>query len=298
MGGQIVKSVRSRPRSNGARRSVVVTCACLLCVSAVAAAFLAGCGGNQAVKTYVTEGNEILTEINAKAAKLKKLWGVPMADQGDMQKALADYRKSLADAQDKLDKVSMPEQCVKLDDLLRQAVNDGRELADLSTPYADYLDDAAPCANLAASIVSELRALQNENDVASGLAGLADKAQQLETDVRTINTPSVFVGMNQVFDNFAQGMLGSLERAAGQADSQQTEGQTSEGSQTSRRQQNSDVVPSLRSLPQNWALFNGQLSAMLDTVRDVSGLKAKNAEVEALIGQALAEIQSLKKKFK
>ena len=307
MGVSMSKPAPSGPRSR-ARRSVFASCALFVVVSTVSSLSLGGCGQGAAVKSYVNVSGQILADINAKAGEMKKLWTMPIADQGEMQKALTNYRDAISKAQDKLDETKCPTECTDLEQQVEEAIDKGRDLSDLTAPFADYLESIAPCANLATAIVSEIEALQKENDVSSGLAGLTAKAQQLETDLRTVEVPAIFAGMHKEFEDFAQSMASTLASASGQAsavyntpsssdtntDTQTTE--QSQASQPSTRKNRSGS--SLDGLPDDWTSFNGQLSADLEAARQVSGLTAKNTEIEAAVGKALADIKELQKKFK
>lgn len=309
MGGDVLRLMRSSLAGRSTRRSVTVVCASLLVASMLAGAMLAGCGGDTATKVYLLQANLILADINTRAGELKKLWAMPLADQGNLSKALTDYRKALGDAQVKLDASHPTEKTIKLDNQLRLAVDKGRELADLYSPFADYYTNAAPLANQVTEIVSTLEALQKTPDPASGLAGLAERSRGLDSQARSIVPPAVFTGMHQEFEQFIQGMVTSFESASNQSSSSQNsyETQTPEGQDygttttPGTRQQSSRsrrTQTSVDNMTQDWARFNGQLSAIMDGVRDVMGVKSKNAEVESVIGQAIVEIQSLQKKFK
>ena len=307
MGAGILKPVPSGPHSR-ARRSVFASCALFVVVSTIASLSLAGCGQGAAVNSYIDMSGQILADINAKAGEMKKLWTMPIADQGEMQKALTNYREAISKAQEKLDETKIPQECTDLEQQVAQALDNGRDLSDLTAPFADYLESIAPSANLATAIVSELEALQKENDVSSGLAGLTAKAQQLQTDLRMVEVPAVFTGMQKEFEDFVQSMVSTLASASGQAsavyntpssgdtntDTQNTE--QSQASQPSTRKHRSSS--SLDGLPDDWTSFNGQLGADLEAARQVTGLTAKNSEIEATIGKALADIKELQKKFK
>lgn len=306
MSGQVLRLMRSSLAGRSTRRSVTVVCALLLGASMLGGAMLAGCGGDTATKAYLLQANLILADINTKAGELKKLWAMPLSDQGNLSKALTDYRKALGDAQTKLDSSHPTDKTIKLDNQLRLAVDKGRELADLYSPFADYYDNAAPLANQVTEIVSTLEALQKTPDPASGLAGLAERSRALDSQARSVAPPAVFTGMHQEFEQFIQGMVTSFDNASNQSASNQNTydtqpqgqdyGTTTPGTQQSSRSHRTQT--SVDNLAQDWARFNGQLSAIMDGVRDVVGVKSKNAEVEGVIGQAVAEIQTLQKKYK
>jgi hypothetical protein len=307
MGPQVRSFMRSSLAGLSKRRFVIVVCASLLVASLPAGALVSGCGGDTATRAYLVEANLILSDINNKAGELKKLWAMPLADQGNLSKALADYRKALGNAQAKLDSSHPTAKSIKLDNQLRTAVDKGRELADLYSPFADYYDRAAPLANQVTEVISTLEALQKTPDPASGLAGLAERSRGLDAQARSIVPPAVFNGMHQEFEQFIQGMVTSFDSASNQSASSQNtydteqgqdNGTITPGTQQQQRSRSRRTTTSVDSLTQDWARFNGQLSALMDSVRDVVGVKAKNAEVEGIIGQAVTEIQSLQKQFK
>ena len=295
------------------RRSVLTTCISLLIASAVLCALNSGCGGNLAAESYLTEAGQMIFEVNTKAGELKKYWTLPLADQGNLSKTLAGFRKLLGTTQNKLDSAHPPEQCLGLDEKLRQVVDKARELTELYSPFADYFDGTAPLVNQMAEAVSSLEALQKEKDVPSGLMELADKARTIDVKARSITPPLVFTGMHQEFEHFIESIVASFERASNEygASSQRNDYSNAESYQQAQTDetgtaptdgqsssQKSNALPTLQSVPEDWTSFNAQLSNIINSVLDVTGVKVKNAEFETLVGQAAAEIQRLEKQFK
>lgn len=280
-------------------------------LATISAALFAGCGGGAAaVNNYTYMANEMLSDINAKAGEIKKLWVLPVAEQGGMPEAVTAYRKSLAAAQEKLDATDPPTPCRDLDMLLREAVDKGRELADLATPFADYLQYIAPIAAQVSEMVGTLEALEEKEDVSSGLAQLAVQAAAIDRELRTVMPPSVFNGIHQELLQFANSIAVAFARASGEStiyeeydttedQADETEDESTPGEESSpvvRPKSSQKLQPIVEEIPDAWERFNGELSSLMDVVREVIGLKAKNLEVEAKIGAALAEIKKLEKK--
>jgi hypothetical protein len=288
----------------------------LILLTAFVAELSAGCGGGAAaVNSYTYMANEILSDINAKAGDIKKLWVLPVAEQGGMPEAVTDYRKALAAAQEKLDATDSPAPCRELDRMLREAVDKGRELADLATPFADYLQYIAPIAAQVSEMVDTLKALEEKEDVSSGLAQLAEQAAAIDRELRTVMPPSVFNGIHQELLQFANSIAVAFARASGKSTiymeydnnsnrADETDGETDdetapdeESSPVVRPRNSQKLEPIVEEIPDAWERFNGELSSLMDVVREVIGLKAKNLEVEAKIGTALAEIKRLEKEY-
>lgn len=293
----------------GARRARISRIAVPLVSSAIAVAALAGCG-NAGVQQYTTQVNNIVFAINNAEGAIKKPWALPLAEQADATRAVADFRKALGSAQEKLDATDPPEVCRKLDDTLRDIVDQGRVMADISTGYSDYVGDMASIAGETNDLVSTLQQLSKANDIPSGLAGLTRSAEKIEGEVRAVVPPSVFNGFHQEFARYVADLVATLqsaEKAIGldrrkpaENDRQGTTPADEEESRSNEEaeSQNRVIEPILEDIPNEWAGFNGKMNSMLDTVRGVIGLKSKVAELEGLIGQAVAEIQSLEKKYK
>jgi hypothetical protein len=293
------------------RRSTLAGCVAVLTFLIISVAFpslLAGCGGNRAVIDYTTRANQVLDEINAKAGELKKLWTVPFADQVGLQEALATYRKALANGQEMVDSTDPPGPCVKLDELLRQTVDRGLELANVTSPFADYTDSVGPIAARISEVVASLATLQKDRDIPSGLAGLTEKARKADTDLRSVVPPLLFQGIHQEILKFSDEIVKAFEKASKElgTDSgrfQETQPQYGEeqGTEPGDRQlesQSKQVQPLLEDIPDEWRSFNEELSMLMNVARQVAGLEAKNAETENIVGQVVAEIAKLKQQYK
>ncbi len=278
-----------------------------LMICGALASLLAGCGGNQAVVDYITRTNQVLDDINAKAGELKKLWTVPFADQAGLQEALANYRKALAKGQEMVDSTDPPGPCAKLDELLRQTVDRGLELANVTSPFADYTESVAPVVARMSEVVKSLAIIEKDNDIPSGLAGLTEKAQKADTDLRSIVPPLLFQGIHQEILKFSDAMFKAFEKASKELgtdsgiyqETQPRDGE--EGAQPGDQQleaQSRQVQPLLVDIPDAWQNFNEHLSMLMNVARDVAGLEAKNADAENIVGQVVVEIVKLKKQYK
>lgn len=272
----------------------------------------AGCGDGGAVKQYITVANGILASVNAKEGELKAYWGQPLAQQAGLSTTLAEFRKTLADAQGKLDSTDFPEPCRKLDEELDKAVGEGRTLADITTQFADNFASIAPPVKEAADIVSMSQALDQAGDVPSTVAGLAEKARKLQGTLRSITPAPAFNEAFTGFTAFVDGLLvKNLDEAAKKLDESQYETpeptrdeETGEQTaptdelQEARERQIEAIDDLLEPIIEAWGQLDGQMSALLDEARQSTGLKAKTAEVEAHIGAAVQQIQELEKKYK
>jgi hypothetical protein len=294
----------------------LVSLACaLLAVSLLI--LTSGCGGGAAVNNYTTKANLLLADINAKEGALKNYWTEPVFQQVGLTKALADYRKALAAGQEMLDSTDFPEPCRKLDDLLGRAVDQGRALADIDTQFADYMGGLAPLGKQGEDIVSGIGKLETSTDVPSAVAKLADQARTLDSQVRTLSTSAQFANLNDEFQAFAdlaaknlteaQNKLGKTSGYTNPNDQNSTDNQintdesgTVPETQSGRRsKQLADSVSSYTDpIVDGWGTLNGELTAQLDQVMQAVGLKAKVAEVEGYVGQAVQQIQELEKQYK
>jgi len=296
-------------------KSVVSLAGGLLAVSLVISA--SGCGGGAAVNNYTTKANLVLSDINAKEGALKNYWTEPIFQQVGLTKALADYRKALAAGQEMLDSTDFPEPCRKLDDLLGRAVDQGRGLADIDTQFADYMGGLAPLGKQAEDIVAGIGKLESSTDVPSAVAKLAEQARTLDSQVRTLNPSAQFTNVNEEFQAFADMAAKNLTEAENKlgktsgytnpndqssTDNQINTDQTGTAPETQSGRRSKQLASSVSSytdpIVEGWGTLNGQLTAQLDQVIQAVGLKAKVAEVEGYVGQAVQQIQELEKQYK
>ncbi len=306
--GKVGTGRRAAPRGRREGRPARVAASFILASVLLLAALFSGCGGNKAITDYAERVNETVSNLNAKSTELKKLWLVPISDQAGMQEVLADYRKALAEAQEIIDSADPPEQCLELETLLRKTVSNGRELADLTSPFADYTKRVGPVAARIGEVVASLETLQKDNDIPSGLAALTEKIEGANADLAAMVPPLLFQGMNDELREFTASLVGSFQKASKElgtgADAypyQETSPNEDEGEEASDSQQgsrNSRVEPLLEDVPDEWADFSAEFVALMDVALEVSGVKAKNAEVENYVGQAWAQVEQLKKKYK
>jgi len=303
------------PRTARVGKSVAgLTCA-LLAVSLLIS--VSGCGETGAVNNYTTKANILLSDINAKEGELKKFWTEPVFQQVGLTEALADYRKALAAGQEMLDSTDFPQACRKLDELLGRAVNQGRALADIDTQFADYIGGLAPLGKQAQEIVSGIGKLETSTDVPSAVSKLAEQARTLDSQVRTLNPSAKFATINEEFQAFADlaaKNLGEAQTKLGKtsgytnpndennSDTQINEDQTGTAPETQSGRRSKQLANSLSSytepIVEEWGTLNGALTAQLDQAMQAVGLKAKVAEVEGYVGQAVQQIQELEKQYK
>jgi hypothetical protein len=297
-----------RPR----RRFVVAMCVALLVVSVVPCVLTSGCGDN-AAKSYLALANQIVYEVNTKAGELKKYWALPLAEQADFSKTLAEFRKLLGSSQDRLDSAHPPLDCLDLDEKMRKVVEAGRDLAEAYSPFADYFVGAAPLAKQLSETVASLRQFQKSKDTASSLTGLTETMMNIGVKARSMTPPEIFTGMHEEFKNFIQSLVTTFENASGQGE---------EGSQRSNysntepyNEEDGNVIPApedeqttasrrttlpggLGNVPADWDGFNAELTNIIAGVQDILGVKTRNDTFETLVGQAVAEIKRLETKHK
>ena len=301
------------PRTARVGKSVAgLTCA-LLAVSLLIS--VSGCGETGAVNNYTTKANILLSDINAKEGALKKFWTEPVFQQVGLAQALVDYRKALAAGQEMLDSTDFPEPCRKLDDLLGRAVDQGRALADIDTQFADYIGGLAPLGKQAQDIVSGIGKLETSTDVPSAVSKLAEQARTLDSQVRTLNPSAKFATVNEEFQAFADLAAKNLDEAQNKlgktsgytnpndtSDNQINTNQTGTAPETQSGRRSTQLASSVSSytepIVEAWGTLNGALTAQLDQAMQAVGLKAKVAEVEGYVGQAVQQIQELKKQYK
>jgi hypothetical protein len=177
--------------------------------------FASGCGSSAAINQYTTFANQILSSLNAQEGELKKYWTLPLVQQDGLNKSIAELRKTIADAQAKMDSTDRPQECAALDETLGRAVDQSRELADITTQLGDYLGALAPMAKQADEIVTGLNKLQDSQDVRSSVSGYLSKARSLESSTRTLNPAAQYRQINDLFVGFvADGQRQALQGRA------------------------------------------------------------------------------------
>ncbi|MHB8896011.1 MAG: hypothetical protein ACYC99_12665 [Candidatus Geothermincolia bacterium] len=273
---------------------------------------LAGCSPGGSVSAYNQHANKVLAELNAAETALRNFWALPLAEQDGMEKALGDFRKALASCQEQLDSTDSPDPARKLNDLMDQAVGQSRTLADMTTPYADYLAVVAPLAKQASDIVVQLEALDKSQYVPSTITNLLDKARKLDASLKTIGPNTSFQPVTAQFQEFVTLMVKNLtdaqtvlgRSAFAPEDDQGTQDQDTEGSspQDTVNRQNMRQIASIAKLTdpiiEEWGRLDGQVNAELDQARASAGIKDKAAQVENFIGQAVEQIKELEKQYK
>jgi hypothetical protein len=176
--------------------------------------FASGCGSSAAINQYTTFANQILSSLNAQEGELKKYWTLPLVQQDGLNKSIAELRKTIADAQAKMDSTDRPQECAALDETLGRAVDQSRELADITTQLGDYLGALAPMAKQADEIVTGLNKLQDSQDVRSSVSGYLSKARSLESSTRTLNPAAQYRQINDLFVGFVADMAMRLQSAS------------------------------------------------------------------------------------
>lgn len=284
----------------------------MVVVAAAALVALPGCGSN-AVIQYNAVANQVLTNVNAKEGELKKYWTLPLDQQDGADQALASFRKSLAASQQVLDSTDSPDPARQLDDLLGRAVDGGRALADLDTQFADYLTSVAPVAKGITEIGAILQGLDKSRDIPTSIAGLVQKASNLDVLARSIQPPATFQDVHNQLQSFLGIVINNLNQAqkklaevqsslSSSQDNTDTspEAQTAADLQSQRetKRQIDAIDPFTTPILEGWADANSEINSLLAEARQSTGLQAQAAAVEDYIGQAVQQIQELEKKYK
>src|SRR5450756_1218351 len=84
--------------------------------------------------------------VTSRLSELRNYLEQPLAGQEGIKESLANFRKALADGQKKIDEKNEPAPCSELARLLGLSLDQGRETADMITPFADNLGNLAPLA--------------------------------------------------------------------------------------------------------------------------------------------------------
>lgn len=309
-GGRVYSPGASRPLP-------LVRGIALLLVAAVLAGILAGgCGSTRGkVNDYLEVAEEVQGKVETGAAEMEKFWTLPLAGQGDIKAKLAEFRAALAEGQAEVDKVDAPEPCRELARLLRQSLDRGRELADMTTPFADYIADIAPIAQQITEVTTTLQQLIDKKDIPSGFSSLYDKVNEINSSFGTVLPPSIFQEIHHELGEFVHSMVEEFNKAnkklgewrgeEGEDEPTEENGEPEEEPEEEVEEEpkrespeNRAIKGYLKDIPGAWARMGGELAAMFDEMRESTGLKHKEAVVRDLLGKVKAEIEKLKKEYR
>jgi uncharacterized membrane protein (UPF0136 family) len=293
-------------------RSLVATLTSVAVVSALAVTgvgLVSGCNsGTVQVAEYVSSSSAMLDVVAARLVEVRKPLTQSLADTGNMQKALAAFRKSLADNQSHMDRAHAPAQCRQLDQLMAQLLDKGRDAADVSTQFADYFAQVAPLAGEVAVTVDAISKLQPNGKTTFGLVGTVDKSRQFLASFQSMIATSTFQAVQQRFGDFLTLLNERLTQAAKVAPDQlqdtgtpaadELSGQTESLPSTARRDSSGSPVDTyLGSIPEEWANTNLEMTSILSGVAQTTGYASVNAEFDATVLKVQQELQALKAKY-
>lgn len=289
-----------------ARTAVLVTVA-----AALVALIMTGCGSTaDKVNDYLVMAGGVVKGIEGSLSEFDALWPVPLSAQGGIKATLVGFRKALADGQSEVDSMDVPEPCLELSRLLRQCLDRGRELADMTTQFADYIDDMAPIALQIDEVTVTLQELMERKDIPTGFHGLYDKVNSINAALGTVLPPVTFQEVHHTFGEFVQSMAKDFKKAhdrLGDWGLEEEEEEEEEEVQPEEEQdekpaketpENRAIKPVLKGIPEEWGRTCGEIAAMFDALRGSTGLKQKEAVVRDLVGQANAMMQALEKEYK
>lgn len=275
---------------------LVVSSECLL---------LAGCSSETGqVQKCDQEANEMLASLTTGLAAVRKPLALPLAETGALKKALTEYRKTLSENQDLLDKMHAPEPCRELLGRLGNVIDQGRDAADVSTQFADYLGQVAPLAEQAAELADTISKLQPDARTSFGLVGLQDQARKLLASFQSVMSQAAFQEVHRLFGEFLQHMNENLEKALKVAPDElperTREETTPEGetrTTTPRSRESTPADEYLDAIVEEWESVNRDISATLAGVMQSTGFNNENAEFDAAVISAQSQIQELEKKY-
>ncbi|MBU4490288.1 MAG: hypothetical protein KKE79_06590 [Actinobacteria bacterium] len=291
--------------------AVLVTVAAVLATLA-----MTGCSSTaDKVNDYLGVAGGVVDGMGASLSRFDALWTVPLSAQGGIKVTLVGFRKALADGQSEVDSVDAPEPCRELSGLLWQCLDRGRELADMTTQFADYIDDMAPIARQIDEVTVTLQGLMDRKDIPSGFFGLYDKVNDVNSSFGTVLPPSTFQEVHHRFGEFVRSMVKDFKKAHDRLGDWGLEDEEDEGEPSGYEEgdpeeepeeedykketpENRAIEPILKGIPGEWGRLCGEVAAMFDALRESTGLKHKEAVVRDLVGQAEAMMQALEKEYK
>jgi len=277
----------------------------------LSAAFLAGgCGSVQGdVQDYLKMTRPVLDSVTSRLSELRNYMVQPLPGQEGIKDSLADFRKALAEGQDKIDERNEPAPCAELARLLRLSLDQGRETADMITPFADNLGDLAPLAKQASDIVSILSKMNSDEEVAAAMASYQSRGERLASGLQSVFVSPTFQNVREELATFIGTMNKELDDAQGVAErtleqqppEEEQSGQTSSAQQSNQKQVKRKSGPLMRivaGIADDWGRTDGKITAMVDSLVNASGLSSKQAEFDGSVTQILGQIQNLEQQYK
>jgi hypothetical protein len=274
----------------------------------LSAVFLAGgCGSVRGdVQDYLKMTRPILDNVTSHLSDLRNYLAQPLAGQEGIQDSLTDFRKALAEGQEKVDERNEPAPCAELARLLRLSLDQGRESADMITPFADNLGDLAPLAKQASDIVSVLSKMNSDEEVAAAMASYQSRGERLASGLQSVFVSPTFQSVREELAAFITDMnkqladaQGVAERTLEQQPPEEQPGETSSSQQSNQKQakRSGPLTRIVAGIADDWGRTDGKITAIIDGLIQASGLNSKQAEFDGSVTQILGQIQSLEQKY-
>ncbi|MCJ7745646.1 MAG: hypothetical protein MUP40_05080 [Actinobacteria bacterium] len=268
-----------------------------------------GCGSLQGdVNDYLKITRPILDNVTSRLSELRNYLAQPLAGQEGIEESLANFRKALADGQKKIDKKNEPAPCSELARLLRLSLDQGRETADMITPFADNLGNLAPLAKQSSDIVSVLSKMNSDEEIAAAMASYQSRGERLASGLQSVFVSPTFQSVREELASFIETMNKQLadaqsvaERTLEQQPPEEQSGQTSSAQQNKQKEVKRKSGPLMRivaEIADDWGRTDGKMTAMVDILLKASGLRSKQAEFDGTVTQILGQIQNLEQQYK
>lgn len=277
------------------RAAVTLLIATLVAVSLLAVP-VAGCSSETfEIQQCDLESAEILDSLTAGLAAVRKPLTLQLSETGAVKEALADYRKVIAKNQERLDTLHAPVQCRELVGKLRVVLDQGRDAADVSTQFADYLAQVTPIAAEASELVSTVSQLEPDARTAYGLVGFQDKASTILGQYQLVVPSPAFQELHRELGESLARMNENLEKASGVATRELPEESYEEEAGDEERSTPADKY--LEEIVDDWESANRAMSNALQGAMESTGFNSKNAQFDNAVIGAQALIQELEKKY-
>jgi len=300
--------LRMRNRLNRQRYSSKVL-AVFVAAFLSATVLAGGCGSLQGdVNDYLKITRPILDNVTSRLSELRNYLEQPLAGQEGIKESLANFRKALADGQKKIDEKNEPAPCSELARLLGLSLDQGRETADMITPFADNLGNLAPLAKQSSDIVSVLSKMNSDEEIAAAMASYQSRGERLASGLQSVFVSPTFQSVREELASFIETMnkqladaQGVAERTLEQQPPEEQSGQTSSAQQNKQKEVKRKSGPLMRivaEIADDWGRTDGKMTAMVDILLKASGLRSKQAEFDGTVTQILGQIQNLEQQYK
>ena len=269
-----------------------------------AAVLAGGCGSLEGdVKSYLKMARPILDDVTSRLNELRNYLAQPLAGQEGIKESLADFRKALAGGQEKLDGRNEPEPCRELARLLGISLDQGRETADMITPFADNLGDLSSLAKQSSDIVSVLSKMTSDEEIAAATASYESSGERLASGLQAVFVSPLFQPVREQLAAFIETMneqladaQGIAERVLEQLPPEEQTGQSSSAGQVKKK--SGPLMRIVEKIDADWGRTSGKITALVDGLIQASGLSSKQSEFDSTVTQILGQIQNLEQQYR